>query len=427
MAQVAAAAATATAARSDTAAPWDLATVCAHLEAGTPAHLVDNRRVLAVTPDATRSAPMPLLIRAVQQVIGSRAAQLDYMVALGTHPVMSDAEILRLYGLSPEQRERDFGGSRFMNHRWDRPETLVRIGRFEEREIAEITGGLFAEAIDVTINRAIFDYDLILIVGPVFPHEIVGFSGGHKYLFPGISGGEFLDFFHWLSAVITCRKTIGQRATPARAVVERAAQMVDVPRHLVAMVVTSGGGLQGLYVGSPEHAWRQAVDHSQRVHVVHKPRPYHTVFGRAPEMYDEMWVGGKVMYKLEPVVADGGTLIVYGPHIRELSRTWGSYLERVGYHVADYFRGRMQQFRDIPRGVLAHSALVRGEGSYRDGVERPRIDVVLATGIAPELCARINLGYLDPATVNPDDYRDREAEGILYVDHAGETLHLVGD
>ena len=420
-------ASTATAARSDPAATWDLATVCAHLEAGTPAHLVDNRRVLAVTPDATRTAPMPMLIRAVQQVIGARAAQLDYMVALGTHPVMSDAEILRLYGLSERQRERDFAGARFMNHRWDRPETLVRIGRFEEREIAEITGGLFAEAIDVTINRAIFDYDLILIVGPVFPHEIVGFSGGHKYLFPGISGGEFLDFFHWLSAVITCRKTIGQRATPARAVVERAAEMVDVPRHLVAMVVTSGGGLQGLYVGSPEDAWRQAVDHSQQVHVVRKPRPYRTVFGRAPEMYDEMWVGGKVMYKLEPVVADGGTLIVYGPHIREISRTWGSYLERVGYHVADYFRGRMEQFGDIPRGVLAHSALVRGEGSFRDGVERPRIDVVLATGIAPELCARIDLGYLDPAAVNPDDYRDREAEGILYVDHAGETLHLVGD
>ena len=203
--------------------------------------------------------------------------------------------------------------------------------------------------------------------------------------------------------------------------------MVDVPRHLVAMVVTSGAGLEGMYVGPPEQAWRQAVDHSQRVHVVRKPRAFHTVFGRAPEMYDEMWVGGKVMYKLEPVVADGGTLIVYGPHIRELSRTWGSYLERVGYHVADYFRGRMQQFQDIPRGVLAHSALVRGEGTFRDGVERPRIDVVLATGIAPELCARINLGYLDPATVNPDDYRDREAEGILYVDHAGETLHLVGD
>jgi nickel-dependent lactate racemase len=411
----------------NTGTKWDLAAVCAQIEAGTPAHLVENRRVLAVTPDTTRSAPMPLLVRAVQQVIGSRAARLDYMVALGTHPVMSEQGILDLYGVSAGDKERDFAGSRFMNHRWDRSDTLVRIGRFEEREIAELTGGLFAEAIDVTINRAIFEYDLILIVGPVFPHEIVGFSGGHKYLFPGISGGEFLDFFHWLSAVITCRKTIGRRDTPARAVVERAAEMVDVPRHLIAMVVTSGGGLEGLYVGAPEAAWPEAVAHSARVHVVRKPRPFHTVFGHAPEMYDEMWVGGKVMYKLEPVVADGGTLIVYGPHIREISRTWGRYLEEVGYHVADYFRGRMQRFRHVPRGVLAHSALVKGEGSYRDGVERPRVNVTLATGLSAEVCERINLGYLDPATVDPRDYRNREEEGILYVDHAGETLHLVGD
>ena len=87
----------------------------------------------------------------------------------------------------------------------------------------------------------------------------------------------------------------------------------------------------------------------------------------------------------------------------------------------------MQQFRNVPRGVLAHSALVKGEGSYRGGVERPRIDVALATGLSAEVCERINLGYLDPATLDPDDYRSREQEGILYVDHAGETLHLVGD
>ena len=409
-----------------TGATWDFPAVCARLEAGTPAHLVENRRVLALTPDATRSAPLPLLVRAVREVIGSRAARLDYMVALGTHPVMSEQGILDLYGVSAAARERDFPDSRFMNHRWDRADSLVRIGRFEEREIAGLTGGLFAEAIDVTINRAIFEYDLIVIVGPVFPHEIVGFSGGHKYLFPGISGGEFLDFFHWLSAVITCRKTIGRRDTPARAVVERAAAMVDVPRHLVAMVVTSGGGLEGLYVGAPEAAWPAAAAHSARVHVVRKPRPFHTVFGHAPAMYDEMWVGGKVMYKLEPVVADGGTLIVYGPHIRELSRTWGRYLEQVGYHVADYYRTRMRQFSHVPRGVLAHSALVKGEGSYRDGVERPRINVTLATGLSAEVCERVNLGYLDPASIDPQDYRGREAEGVLYVDHAGETLHLAG-
>jgi len=196
--------------------------ICSRIEAGTPRALFESRRVLAITPDATRSAPLPALVRAVDEVIGAHARQLDYMVALGTHPIMPDDAIARLYGVSPAERAERFGASRFLNHRWDTPGTLQRIGSFTERQISAATDGRFAEAVDITINRAIFEYDLLLIVGPVFPHEIVGFSGGHKYLFPGISGGEFLDFFHWLSAVITCMKTIGHKDTPARRVIEQA-------------------------------------------------------------------------------------------------------------------------------------------------------------------------------------------------------------
>jgi len=129
------------------------------------------------------------------------------------------------------------------------------------------------------------------------------------------------------------------------------------------------------------------------------------------------------MYKLEPVVADGGRLIIFAPHLTEISRTWGAALERVGYHVRDYFLSRMDSFRDIPRGVLAHSTHVRGVGTFVDGVEKARIEVILATGIPAETCRAINLGYMDPATVHLEQYASREAEGILLVPHAGEVLH----
>ncbi|MBN1837811.1 MAG: hypothetical protein JW820_18285, partial [Spirochaetales bacterium] len=138
---------------------------------------------------------------------------------------------------------------------------------------------------------------------------------------------------------------------------------------------------------------------------------------------DELWVGGKVMYKLEPVVAEGGRLIIYGPHIREVSRTWGRYLERIGYHVRDYYLSQMERFREVPRAVLAHSTHVKGLGRYEGGVERSRIEVVLATGIPEAMCRQINLGYLDPAAVRLEDYQGREEEGVLCVDHAGEILH----
>jgi hypothetical protein len=98
-------------------------------------------------------------------------------------------------------------------------------------------------------------------------------------------------------------------------------------------------------------------------------------------------------------------------------------MEKIGYHVRDYFLADPKRFTDIPRGVLAHSTHVRGLGTMAGGIEKPRIEVILASAIPPKTCKQINLGYLDPHTLNPDDYRNREAEGILFVDKAGEILH----
>ena len=139
-------------------------------------------------------------------------------------------------------------------------------------------------------------------------------------------------------------------------------------------------------------------------------------------MYDELWVGGKCAYKLEPVVADGGELIIYAPHIHEISVVHGEIIRQIGYHVRDYFRKQMSKFAHLPRGVVAHSTHVKGIGTFEDGVERPRITVTLATGISEAECRAVNLGYRDHRTIDADDWRDREAEGLLLVPKAGETL-----
>jgi nickel-dependent lactate racemase len=390
---------------------------------GTPAELYRDKKVLVLTPDATRTCPLPMMVRTVNDVIGRRCARLDFMVALGTHPLMSESEVLALYGIDRQQRLNEFKRCSFFSHQWNVSGTFQRLGYLQEDEVAELSGGLLRQRVPVDINRKIFDYDLIVILGPVFPHEVVGYSGGAKYLFPGISGGEFLHFFHWLGAVLTCEKIIGIKDTPVRAVIHRAMDMVRLPLHCLAMVVASQRSLYGLYAGDIIEAWGQAADLSEKIHVVYKNAPYSTVFGHAPEMYDEIWVAGKVMYKLEQVVADGGRLIIYGPHIREVSRTWGRDIEKIGYHVRDYFLAQMDRFVDIPLGVVAHSTHVRGTGSYTNGNEKPRIDVVLATSIPEEKCRQINLGYLDPALIDIENYRNREQEGILYVDHAGEILY----
>ena len=145
-------------------------------------------------------------------------------------------------------------------------------------------------------------------------------------------------------------------------------------------------------------------------------------------MYDDLWIGGKCMYKLEPVVADGGELIIYAPHIsaKFRSRT-DERIEGIGYHVRDYFLKQWDKFKDHPWGVLAHSTHVRGIGTFENGIEKPRVKVTLATQISPERCAKINLGYRDPATLNPADFQNREDEGILFVAKAGEMLYRLKD
>lgn len=390
---------------------------------GTPPELYVGRRVLVLTPDGTRTCPLPLLVESLRRVVAPRAARLDFMVALGTHPPLAPEKIQALYGLDAGARRGPWAGVELLNHRWDLPDTSRRLGWLEEEEVYALSGGRLRERVPVDINRAVFNYDQIIVLGPVFPHEVVGFSGGAKYLFPGISTGEFLHFSHWLGAVITCAEIIGRQDTPVRRMLERALQMVPAPVHGCCPVVSPQGQLCGLYAGPLQPAWSAAADLSARVHVVIKPRPYQLVLGRAPEMYDELWTAGKVMYKLEQVVADGGTLIIYGPHIKRVSRTWGEQIRSVGYHVRDYFLADPARFAAVPRGVLAHATHVKGLGSFAGGVERPRIEVVLATGISAQACRDLNLGYLDPEEVNLGDYQSREDQGVLFVDQAGEVLY----
>lgn len=382
---------------------------------------VRGRRVLAIVPDHTRTAPMDVMFRVLHGLIAGDAAAFDVLIALGTHPPMSDEAIDHRLGLAPGDRTGRYAGTKFLNHHWDDPAHLVSIGAISEDEVAAISHGLMRERVDVTINKAVLDYDLLLIVGPTFPHEVVGFSGGNKYLFPGIAGKEILDMFHWLGALITNPEIIGTRYTPVRAVVDRAASMVPVERKCISLVV-EGTALAGLFAGTPEDAWAAASELSNQIHVVYKDRSFDSVLSCAPAMYDELWVGAKCAYKLEPVVADGGELIIYAPHISEISVVHGALIRQLGYHVRDYFVKQMPKFAHFPRGVVAHSTHVKGIGTFDNGIERPRITVTLATGIGEAECRAVNLGYRDFRDIDKHDWESREQEGRLLVPKAGETL-----
>jgi nickel-dependent lactate racemase len=144
-----------------------------------------------------------------------------------------------------------------------------------------------------------------------------------------------------------------------------------------------------------------------------------------PELYDDIWTAAKGMYKMEPAIADGGEVIIYAPHIDEISYTHGRILDAIGYHCRDYFLKQWDLFRHHPWGVIAHSTHLCGLGTYdpETGHEERRIKVTLATGVPKERCEQLNLGYIDPALIDPQEWAGREEEGILLVPRAGEMLY----
>lgn len=388
-----------------------------------PAADYQGRRILLIVPDHTRTAPVGLLFKSIFAQIGAVTQELDVLVALGTHPPMNEAAICERLEISVEQHRGEFKKVRFFNHEWNNPAALQEIDTLTEGEVSELSGGLFSMRVPVEINRRVFNYDQVILVGPVFPHEVVGFSGGNKYLFPGVGGPKLLNFFHWLGAVITNPMIIGNKWTPARKVVDRAGAMLGVSKRCFALVVAPDTTLAGLFFGTPENAWDAASELSRQVHIVYKEKPFRTVLSNMPPMYNDLWVAGKGMYKLEPVVADGGELIIYAPHITETSVTHGKVIEELGYHCRDYFLKQWGRFKHYPWGVLAHSTHVRGIGSFENGVESGRVQVTLATGIPEAICRKINLGYRDPQTIRLETFAHREAEGVLLVHKAGEMLY----
>lgn len=383
-----------------------------------------GKRLLIIIPDGTRTMPMPLLFDLLQRELAPRLAACDFLVALGTHPLMSDAQLTHLLG--QPVTDGVCGHSRIFNHRWDVPSSFTKIGTLPAEEVAQISSGLLTDSITILLNRLIFDYDQVLICGPVFPHEVVGFSGGNKYLFPGISAKEMIDHTHWLGALLGSRNIIGTQHTPVRKIIDRAAENVSLPVACLALVVNPQG-ICGMYFGSAREAWQAAAQLSSKNHVEWADHPYRRILSVMPPMYEDMWTAAKGMYKAEPAVEDGGEVIIHAPSVTHLSYTHGAIIEKIGYHCRDYFLKQWDRFSDIPRGILAHSIHVHGEGTFdpATGKETSRIRVTLATGIPKEQCLRLNVGYEDPATINLADWQGREKEGIKLIPRAGEILQRV--
>jgi nickel-dependent lactate racemase len=375
---------------------------------------LDGRSLCLVIPDATRRCPLPLLIDAIGSAVFGRVSSCTAVVALGTHAPMDPAALRALIGTDAMP---------VINHEWWKPETFVQVGQLDRSTVSRLSEGRLDETVDVRINRLVVDSDVTLIVGPVLPHEVVGFSGGNKYLFPGLSGQEMIDTTHWVGALLTSAAIIGTtKTTPVRALIDAAADLVPGQRHALCVVgQQDGDGLHALSFGAPISAWSEAVQVASRTHIRYLDRPVRRVLSLVPPRYADLWTGAKGFYKVEPIVADGGEVVLYAPHITDVAKMHPGLLQ-VGYHCRDFFLAHWAEFRNLPRGELAHATHLYGAGTYDiSSGETERVQVTLATGIPEDVVRSVNLHYRDPSTIDVTEW-SKDADALVVPD-AGEVLY----
>ena len=387
---------------------------------------LDGRSVCLIVPDTTRSCPLSLLFGAVHDALADRVSAMTALIALGTHAPMSESRLAAWLGYPEGHVDERYPGLTVLNHQWHDPQTFVNLGQISAERVGELSDGRLNTAVEVKLNRAVAEHDVALVLGPVFPHEVVGFSGGNKYFFPGVAGQEIIDLSHWLGALITSADIIGTPGiTPVRALIDEAAALIPSLRLALCVVVASGtNALHAAALGSPESAWARAAAVSAQTHVRYLDHPVRRVVSVIPTKYDDIWTAAKGFYKLEPVVADDGEVILFAPHITEIAPMHPE-INRIGYHCRDYFIGQWDRFKDVHWGVLAHSTHLRGAGSWTaaDG-EHSRVTVTLATGVPEAVVRAANLNYLDPASVDLAAY---EADPDTFVvPDAGEVLFRLG-
>ena len=384
---------------------------------------VDGKKVVLVVPDGTRSMPLPRIMDPVYRELIGRASSLTALIALGTHAYMTPEELDHWFGAEPGGLAAKYPGMTVVNHEWKDPANIQNVGTLSADQIYDLSGGRLKQDVKVEINKLVCEADVSIIIGPVFPHEVVGISGGNKYFIPGCATHEIIDLSHWCGALIGIDDLIGTRGiTPVRAIINAGSELIPTLRMAICLVVKSGTDeIEYVATGETDDAWALSSEVAADSHIEYVEKPFKKVVAMMPTRYADMWTAAKGCYKIQPAMAEGGEVIIYAPHVKSLSEQHPEIYE-IGYHCIDYFTKQWDRFKDVPAGVLAHSTHVRGGGTYdpETGVEHNRIKVTLCTQVPREVVEPLNMGYLSPDEI---DLEAMEKDPDVFVEpNAGEVL-----
>ena len=321
----------------------------------------DAKKVLIIPPDYTRCYSYAGEITQLLYKKLSLSAQIDVMPALGTHMAMNEDEMQKFFG---DVVPRD----RIIVHHWQTD--TVCLGYVPAEVCSEISNGLFPEQIDVEVNHLLVDggYDLILSVGQVVPHEVVGMANYSKNIFVGTGGREMINKSHMLSAICGMEKALGVIDSPARKVYDYAQQhFIDgkLPLVYLQTVTTRENDtlkLHGLYIGESRKPFEKAAELAQKLNIIHVDhRAKKVVTYLDPEELKTTWVGNKGIYRTRMTVADGGELIVLAPGViafgenEEMDKMTRKYGYTGTEHILELYRqgvfeGRLMSAAHLMQG-----------------------------------------------------------------------------
>ena len=390
----------------------------------------DLKKVLILPPDFTRMYSGAGKITAIYYELLKDTCQVDIMPALGTHVPMTQEEWVAFFG-------EGVPFDRMLIHNWRTD--VVKLGEVPASFVSEVSEGLVNNSIDVEVNKTLLDssYDLILSIGQVVPHEVVGMANYSKNIFVGVGGSSMINSSHMLGAFYGMERIMGRDFSPVRRVFDYAEQnfIADLPLVYVLTTTTNKGDdvtIHGLYIGRERANFEAAVKKSQEINLTHMPnRLQKVVVYLDPREFKSTWLGNKSVYRTRMAIATGGELIVLAPAVSQFGEDPENdkLIRKYGYVGRKRVLELVEENEDLKNNLSTAAHLIHGSSDDRFKI------TYCTTHLSEEEVRGVNFGYIpyaeaaakyDPVKL-VDGFNTVDGEEIFYISNPALGLWVCDD
>ena len=387
------------------------------------------KKVLLLPPDHTRLYSGAGKICGMYYNLLKDSCTVDIMPALGTHELMTEEQCKMFFG--------DIPYDKFLSHNWKTD--VVKLGEVPGEFVSEVSEGLVDTKIDVEVNKRLVsgEYDLIISIGQVVPHEVVGMANYSKNIFVGCGGSSMINSSHMLGAFYGMERIMGKDFSPVRKVFDYAEEnfIADIPLMYVLTVTTNKGeqvNMHGLFIGRERKLFEEAVALSQEKNLNYLDKPLKKVVvyldGRE---FKSTWLGNKGVYRTRMAIADGGELIILAPEVAKFGEDAENdrLIRKYGYVGRERVLELVKENQDLAENLSVAAHLIHGSS---DG----RFSITYCTqNLTKEEVESVNFKYIpykDAAekydiTKLKDGYNVVDGEEIFYISNPALGLWATKD